>query len=114
MEFTEETIGNVKVLHLQGKLIEGTDTHKLSAVFENAAVKNIQFVVMDFQDVRLLNSAGIGEIIACISTLRKCGGDVYFANLHDESLKYMQITKIDTVVKAFDSIEAAVADIGVS
>lgn len=110
MKFTDETIGNVKVLHLKGKLIEGTETHKLCAAFDDAIATGMQRVVMDFKNVKLLNSAGIGEIIACINTLRARGGDVYFANLHDESLKYMHLTKIDTVVKAFDSVEAALAD----
>jgi len=68
----------------------------------------MQFLVMDFQDVRWINSSGIGTLISCLITLRKRGGDIHFANLHGKSQMYFHITKLEKVIKIFDSLDEAV------
>jgi anti-anti-sigma factor len=69
---------------------------------------------MDFEDVRWINSTGVGVIIACLTALRREGGDINFANLHDMPQRYFQLTKLDTVVKIFDSLTEAVENFAVT
>jgi anti-sigma B factor antagonist len=109
MEFTETTFGKVKVYHLKGKIMGGPETQVMCNHLKDLIDAGAQWLVMDLQEVRWINSAGVGGIIACLTTLRKRGGDVRFANLHDASRHYFHITKLETVVKIFDSVDEAVA-----
>jgi anti-sigma B factor antagonist len=64
---------------------------------------------MDFQHVQWINSTGIGAIISCLTTLRNRGGDIRFANLQGSTQKYFEITKLEEIVKRFNSVDEAVA-----
>lgn len=109
MEFLEETIGAVKVFHLHGKIMGGPAAQPLCNHLKELIASGVQAVVMDFQNVRWINSTGIGAIIACLTMLRQRGGDVRFANLHDAPEHYFHITKLESVTQLFGSVDAAVA-----
>ena len=109
MDFTEETFGNVKVFHLGGKIMGGPETQEMCSHLKELIAAGTQFLVMNFQNVQWINSTGIGIIISCLTTLRNSGGDVRFANLHGATKRYFQITKLEKVVKMFESTDGAVA-----
>ena len=109
MEFTEETFGMVKVFHLKGKIMGGPESQLMCTHLKELIDSGTQSMVMNFRNVRWINSLGIGKIIACLTTLRNRGGDVHFANLRGAARHYFQITKIVTVVKVFESVEDGVA-----
>jgi anti-sigma B factor antagonist len=108
MEFTEETVGPVKVFHLGGKIMGDATTRMLCEHLKELIDAGTRSLVMDFRSVRWINSLGIGAIIACLNTLRARGGDIRFANLHDASRQYFHISKLETVVKICDSVDEAV------
>lgn len=109
MKFTDETFGSVQVFHLQGKIMGGPETQVMRARLNELIEAGTQFLVIDFQNVRWINSTGIGIIISCLTTLRNRGGDVRFANLQGQTQQYVYIMNLEKVVKIFDSIEEAVA-----
>jgi len=108
MEFTEEHQGEVIVFHLSGKFMGGPETQHLCARLKELVAADRRMLVMDFQDVRWINSLGVGTIIACLTTLRNRGGDIHFANLHHASAEYFHITKIESVVQIYQGVDAAV------
>jgi anti-sigma B factor antagonist len=91
MEFTEETSGRVRVFHLSGKIMGGPETQIICNHLKNLISEGTQCLVMNFQDVKWINSSGIGAIIACLTTLRKSGGDIRFANLKGAARNYFHI-----------------------
>ena len=109
MEFTEETVGLVKVFHLGGKIMGDMKTQVLCERLKELINTDTLSLVMDFNGVRWINSLGIGVIIASLNTLRQRGGDIRFANLQGTSEKYFHISKLETVVKIFPSVDEAVA-----
>lgn len=109
MIFTEESFGKVKVFHLTGKIMGGPETQGMCGHLKQLIDAGMQCLVIDFRDVRWINSSGIGTIIACLTTLRKRGGDLRFANVKGTNQRYFQVTKLETVVKIFDSVDEAVA-----
>ncbi|MFQ5649411.1 MAG: STAS domain-containing protein [bacterium] len=109
MMFTEDGYNLVKVFHLSGKIMGGPETQLLCNRFKEVIDSGTELMVIDFRNVRWINSLGIGTIIGCLTTLRKRGGDVRFANLRGAARHYFHVTKIDTVVEVFESVEEAVA-----
>ncbi len=108
MEFKEETIGKVKIFHLSGKIMGGPETQEMCDHLKGVISAGINSLVMDFQNVRWINSTGIGGIISCLTTLRNRGGDVRFAKIHGATQRYFKITKLEQVVMKFDTVEEAV------
>jgi len=109
MEFSEDNFGQVKVFHLSGKIMGGAETQMMCNRLKELTASGTQSLVMDFQNVRWINSMGIGAIMVCLITLRSRGGDVRFANLQSAARHYFHLTKLETVVKVFDGVEEAVA-----
>lgn len=113
-EFTEETIGQIRVLHLSGKMMGDVHTQAmctyLAELIESGAAP---FLVMDFDKVKWINSTGVGTIIACLTASRRQGGDIHFANLRDMPKRYFQLTKLETVVRTYGSVAEAVDDFAV-
>jgi anti-sigma B factor antagonist len=76
MQFTEETLGKVKVYHLKGKIMGGPETQVMCSRLKELIDAGTQWLVMDFREVPWINSTGVGAIVSCLTTLRKRGGDV--------------------------------------
>lgn len=112
MEYVEETAGQVKIFHLGGKIMGDAPTQALCHRLHELIDAGTRTLVMDFRQVRWINSTGIGVIIACLNAIRERGGDIRFANLHDASAQYFHISKLETVVQMFDDVEAAIASFG--
>jgi anti-sigma B factor antagonist len=108
MELIEETVGGVKVFHLSGKIMGGPETQEMCDHLKELISTGVQSLVMDFQNVQWINSTGIGVIISCLTTLRNRGGDLRFANLHSATQRYFEITKLEQVVKKYDTVDEAV------
>lgn len=112
MKFWESDSGDTKVLHLSGKILGGVETETMCDKLKKALKSGIRQLVLDFRNVRWMNSTGIGAVIGCMTAVRSKGGDIRFANVQGATRHYFHITKLDTVVGIYDSVEAAVASFG--
>ena len=64
-------------------------------------------MVVDLSKVKFMNSSGLGMLISAMTTMRNAGGDLRLANVADRIQSLLVITKLITVFKHFDSVEAA-------
>ena len=65
-------------------------------------------VVLNLGKVRLMNSLGLGLLIASLATLTDKGGDLKFANLTDRIKKLMVISRLLTAFECHSSVDEAV------
>jgi anti-anti-sigma factor len=63
-------------------------------------------------DLTLIDSAGIGALVAACVRSRRRGGDVKLLRLNDRNRHALEVTRLDSVFQAFDAEEAAVASFG--
>ena len=108
LTFREETIGNVKIFHLDGKIIGDADTNEVCSRIKNLSEDDIKNFVINFRNVKWINSLGLGSLMGCLTSLRNKGGDLRLANVHDAAMKYFKITKLDSVIEIFGTIDGAV------
>lgn len=108
LTFTEETINNVIVLNLDGKIMGDQDTKGFCVRIKELADGESKNFVLNFRKVKWINSLGLGSIMGCLTTLRNKGGDLRIANVHDAAIKYFTITRLDAVIKIYGTIEGAV------
>lgn len=107
MNMDEKTLGDVAVLSLSGDMwIGGWDVHeRVKHLVEMGTTK----VVIDFAHMRLINSIGIGVLVASLKSLRDAGGDLYLSGANENIRNVLHIVNLFTLLKVFDTSAEAVA-----
>ncbi len=108
MKIKEKKRGDVLTLILEGELMGGEETQVIQERIYKAIKEGLIFVVMDMGGVKWMNSAGLGIIMAGLTTLRGSGGDLRLANVTERVLRPIQITKLNRVIEIFESRDKAV------
>ena len=65
-------------------------------------------MVLNMKDLKWMNSSGLGIIMSCLTTLRGSDGDLRIAGASDRVRRPIEVTKLDQVIKLFDTVDAAV------
>ncbi|MFQ6094025.1 MAG: STAS domain-containing protein [bacterium] len=108
-----ERVGkDIAIVRPEGKIMGGEETALLCDTLRSLMNEGVMKIVMDFGGVSWINSAGIGVIMGCFTTLRRMGGNMKFSSPTDKVRYYLQITKLNTVFEIFDTSEKAVASFG--
>lgn len=100
---------DIVIVRPQGKIMGGDETSQLCDTLRQLMDDGVMKVVMDFGKVTWINSAGIGVIMGCFTTLRRMGGNMKFSSPTDKVGYYLQITKLNTVFEIFHTPEQAIA-----
>jgi anti-sigma B factor antagonist len=108
MKMKEKKRGDVLTLILEGELMGGEESQAIQERIYRAIKESTIFVVVDMGGVKWMNSAGLGIIMASLTTLRGSGGDLKLANVTERVLRPIQITKLNRVIEIFDSLDKAV------
>jgi anti-sigma B factor antagonist len=113
MRISERRVGDVTILDLDGRLIfdDGFEPlrEKLSEVIGNGETK----VLLNFDRVSYLDSAGIGLIACKYVTMKRLGGHLKLCNLHTRTYNVLNITRLLTVFESFNSEQEALSTFGV-
>jgi anti-sigma B factor antagonist len=64
-------------------------------------------IILNLADVPYVDSAGLGEIVRCYTTVSRKGGQLKLVNLTKKIKDLLAITKLLTVFEAYDSEEEA-------
>ena len=108
MQMKEEIKDNVLVVHLSGELMGGEATLAFQKRIEEAIREEHVNVVVDMADVKWMNSAGLGILMGCLTTLRGSDGDLRLVNVPERVRRPLEITKLDGVIGIFASMKDAV------
>ena len=109
MQISEREVNGVTILDLDGRLVL-EDGVKLFVDRMNALTRQPRKrILINFQRVTYLDSAGVGAIAWKYVTARKRDGEVKLLNLQPRSHKVLNTTKLLTVIENFESEEQAIA-----
>ena len=109
MNYNVEERYNSVVITLKGNVMGGPDGAKLHESLHELKEQGKANVVVDLSKVKFMNSSGLGMLISAMTTMRNAGGDLRLANVADRIQSLLVITKLITVFKHFDSVDAAAA-----
>ena len=107
MKIKEKIEGDVAILTVSGNMMGGPETMALHDKVKSLGADEIKKVVIDLKDVKWMNSSGLGSLMAGMITLRGSGGDMRLAKLNDRVRRPIEITKLDQILKIYDSVEEA-------
>ena len=103
-------IGNIVVLDLSGdsSIADGLLVqHKVHDLLN----QDKRFLIMNLQDVRYLDSYGLGQIVATFQAVRSKQGDMKIVNPNTKVRDLLRYTRIDKVVQVLPSEAEAVQEL---
>jgi anti-sigma B factor antagonist len=107
-DMIERTDEGVVIVRPEGKIMGGDETSVLCDTLRQLMDEGVMKIVMDFSKVTWINSAGIGVIMGCFTTIRRMGGNMKFSSPSEKVRYYLQITKLNTVFEIFETCPLAV------
>jgi len=108
LHMVEKEIDGVTVLKLWGNIGLGEDSRRLREKMNEFLTAGKKCVVLDLGDVRYIDSAGLGTLVAVYTSAASQGAKVKLASLTKMIRTQLQITKLVTVFEVHESAEAAV------
>jgi anti-sigma B factor antagonist len=109
MQLNEQVHGDVVVLTPSGVTIGDEEIDKLRDRIRGLIGEGFLKVVLDLEKTRWINSAGLGSMIASLTSLTNKGGDLRLAKISDRIQSLFLITQLVKVFKTFETVDRAVA-----
>lgn len=100
--------GDVRILELSGKITIGSGDVKLRELIEQSLSAGQKNILLDLAGVSTIDSSGIGEMVACYTTVTKNGGHLKLLRLSPKINDILQVTQLITVFDVFDDEGEAV------
>ena len=108
LQIAERDVGGVTILDLDGALTAVEGTARLRDRIHSLILRQRVFVVLNLFGIRYMDSEGLGQLVACYTTLARTTGGLKLLHVGTRSLRLLSITRLLTVFTTFDSEEDAV------
>lgn len=112
LEFSDNLVGAGLVIGVKGRLDNNTsalfDAHCTKQLESHSIVKN---VVLDFEDVNYLSSAGLRSILLLAKKLKERGGKLVFSGAGSNLTEILEIAGFFDMFQFYPSLEVAIKEI---
>src|SRR5438093_12676827 len=108
MKIVERQVGDVTSLDRNGKILIGEGDDALRDAVTRLVDGGKTKIILNLADVPYVDSAGLGEIVRCYTTVSREGGKLKLLNLTKKIQDLLAITKLLTVFDTYDSESDAI------
>ena len=108
MEISERIVGGITILDLNGKLTISDGAQLLKDKCESLVFQGRNQVIVNLGAVPYMDSGGLGQLVACYTTLTRAGGRLTLLKLNARNHDLLSITKLVAVFETFDTEQDAV------
>ncbi len=110
MKANVRKIGEIHVVDLQGKITIGSGDVVLRETVQKLFNEGNKKLILNLNGVSYMDSAGIGELVACHKRALEKGGHLKLLNPSGKVFDLLQLTKLDEVFETYtDEKEALVS-----
>ena len=109
MEIIKRLVGDVAILDLNGKLTIGTGDVALRGALLGELEDGRTKIVINLQNVTVIDSSGLGELIRCKATAAARNGDIKLLHVNLKARKLLTMAHLVGVFEMFDDEKMAVA-----
>jgi len=100
---------SVSVLALDGRIVLGEESNGLRETLKSLIAAGKKTLVLNMGQVKYIDSAGLGILVAMHLSATNQGTALYLCNLGQKFHEVLQITKLLTVFEVYETEAAAVA-----
>lgn len=112
LEIVEKESSGVTVLILSGRVVLGDESNQLRTKLKDMLGKGKNRIVLDLAEVKYIDSAGLGALVAGFTSAQNQGAHMKLANLTKKFDEQLHITKLVTVFDVYESVDDAVKSFG--
>jgi anti-sigma B factor antagonist len=108
MKIVERQVGDVVILDPHGKILIGEGDDALRDAVAKLVESGKTKIILNLANVPYVDSAGLGEIVRCYTTVSRKGGRLKLLNLTKKIQELLTITKLLTVFETYEVEDEAV------
>ena len=117
IEIKEKELHGIIILEVGGRVAFGQESMDFRAKVKEVLEKSDWIkqrwgwetrMVLDLGNLSMVDSAGLGALIAARTSAARCGAGIKLANLTKRLRDLLSITKLATVFDVYESVSAAV------
>ena len=108
MEITERIVDTITILDLSGRLTIGDGAQLLKDKSESLVFQGRNRLIVNLANVPYIDSGGLGQLVACYTTLAKAGGRLTLLNVSTRNHDLLSITKLVAVFDTYESEQEAI------
>ncbi|MDX6693778.1 MAG: hypothetical protein QOF02_1381 [Blastocatellia bacterium] len=107
LELGERVVKEAAVIDIIGELTVGSDKERLLEMVRKNIEAGRRLLVINLSQCRRIDSAGIGELVACLVTAARHDAALRLSNVPSQIYGIMKITNVLKSFEVFDTDEAA-------
>src|SRR5713101_845019 len=108
LKIANREVDGVAVLALDGRIVLGEETVALREKVKGLLGEGKKKLVLDLKNVTLIDSSGLGALVAAYSSAKSGGASLRLCNLGSRSNELLQVTKLYTVFEVSNTEADAV------
>jgi anti-sigma B factor antagonist len=101
----------VTIIDLNGRITLGDPAALLRDTVRSEADKNPR-LLLNFAEVNFVDSAGLGELVGCYTTLLNRRGSIRLVNVQPRLKELLKMTRLYTLFEVYDDEQAALDSFG--
>jgi anti-sigma B factor antagonist len=103
LKITSREVDGVTVLALDGRIVLGEETSTLREKVKSLLGEGKKDIVLNLNNVTLIDSSGLGALVAAYSSVKSGGASLRLSNLGSRVDELLQITKLYTVFEVSET-----------
>src|ERR1700731_1497654 len=103
LKISNHEVDGVAVLALDGRIVLGEETVALREKVKGLLGEGKKKVVLDLKNVTMIDSSGLGALVAAHSSAKSSGATLRLCNLGSRTNELLQVTRLLTVFEVADS-----------
>ena len=111
LNIAEVQQGDAVLLTLSGHLTMGDSSGGLKTHLEGVVPAKGNNIIINLAELTYVDSYGVGELVACLTTIKKSGGALRLVNPTEFVREVLHTTRLDTLFTICDTDEEAAASI---
>jgi anti-anti-sigma factor len=98
------------VVVVSGRLVLGREVERLESAVKELVEETPARVVFDLSALDYADSAGIGTFVACLTLIKKAGGEMRMAGVNARVRRLFELTGIDQLMTVFPTVAEAASE----
>jgi len=108
VKLTTRQVNEVTVIDVSGRITLGEGSSLLRDELRSLIGSNRRMILLNMADVSYVDSSGIGQLVAALTTVNSLGGQLKLLNLTKRLKELLQMTKVISIFEVFDDEKKAV------
>ena len=100
-------MGSIQVVEFHGRLTFGQASESRYAELRDHINSGDRHIILDLGRVSDVDSAGLGFLVMCFTSVRRAGGELRLAAPSPRVVHALSLTRLDTVFPVFPTTEDA-------